>query len=76
MNALGGPYADAWRELGVHLPKPAAILMVSAHWYVPHLAVTAMARPQTIHDFHGFPKPLYDLRYSAPGSPARPATPR
>ncbi len=68
MNALGGPYADVWRALAATLPKPKAILMVSAHWYVPELAVTAMPQPKTIHDFYGFPKPLYDLQYPAPGA--------
>lgn len=67
MNALGGPYADAWRVLGNQLPRPKAILCISAHWYVPEVAVTAMAQPRTIHDFYGFPKPLYDVRYGAPG---------
>lgn len=67
MNALGGPYADAWRAVGASLPRPKAILCVSAHWYVPEVAVTAMAQPRTIHDFYGFPKPLYDVRYAAPG---------
>jgi 4,5-DOPA dioxygenase extradiol len=70
MNAIEeNEFVDGFRRVGETLPKPHAIICISAHWQTEGTMVTAMPKPRTIHDFGGFPRSLYEVEYPAPGDP-------
>lgn len=71
MNAVeDNEFSRAWIQMGQSIPRPTAILCISAHWETPGTSVTAEENPRTIYDFFGFPPELYQQRYNAPGDPA------
>ncbi|MFT4017007.1 MAG: 4,5-DOPA dioxygenase extradiol [Agriterribacter sp.] len=70
MNGIeDNEFSARWRAMAKDIPTPSAVLVVSAHWFTNGTKITAMDFPATIHDFGGFPQPLFDVQYNAPGSP-------
>lgn len=70
MNGIeDNEFSKRWSSIAKEIPTPAAVLVVSAHWFTKCTRITAMDFPQTIHDFGGFPQALYDVQYPAPGNP-------
>jgi len=70
MNGIeDNQFSERWKQMAQEIPKPAAVLVISAHWFSKGTRITAMDFPKTIHDFGGFPQALFDVQYPAPGNP-------